>query len=49
MKTLGLTLILAALTGCTTLPTEEKPSELIGIADNYIAAWNAHDAQRVAR
>ncbi len=48
MKTLGLTLILAALTGCTTLPTKEKPSELIGIADNYIAAWNAHDAQRVA-
>ncbi len=42
---IGLALVLA---GCATQPVEHKLSEQVGVLDNYIAAWNAHDAARAA-
>ncbi len=48
MKTLCLAFILVSLTGCATKPVEHKPSEKVGVLDNYLAAWNNHDATRAA-
>jgi steroid delta-isomerase-like uncharacterized protein len=48
MKNLCFALALAALTGCATAPVEHKPSEKVGILDNYLNAWNNHDAARAA-